>query len=172
MMEYTNKLQEAIQSISLLQILDLIGMIKNSDRIFVVGNGGCSSIAQHFSTDLLKYTDKKVYVLDNQSTITMIANDIGYDKMFSWFIVKTGYTAKSLVICLSTSGCSKNIIDVIDNISCKKVLITNDKVKAERAHLKVCIHSEVTQILEDVIHIICHMVVTQLRRELCKESQD
>jgi len=90
----------------------------NGNTIFVAGNGGSSTtattMANDIGFDILKKTgtDKAFRVLslaDNNSVITAIANDVGYENTFINQL-KIHYRTGDSIILISASGNSPNIL--------------------------------------------------------------
>jgi D-sedoheptulose 7-phosphate isomerase len=90
----------------------------NGNTIFVAGNGGSSTtattMANDIGFDILKKTgtDKAFRVLslaDNNSVITAIANDVGYENTFINQL-KIHYRTGDIIILISASGNSPNIL--------------------------------------------------------------
>jgi len=76
--------------------------------VFVCGNGGSASTAEHFTCDLFAKGVKAICLNSNTAIMTMIANDWGYEDVF----IKQLYSyanADDLVIVFSHSGRSPNI---------------------------------------------------------------
>lgn len=92
---------------------DLIKKIMSAHIIWVIGNGGSAATAEHFVTDLIKKGYPAVCLNSNTSVITMIANDYGYDEIFSKQLNALGDDL-DLLITISCSGTSKNIIRAIE----------------------------------------------------------
>ena len=90
----------------------LIKLIKEAEYVFVCGNGGSASTAEHFTTDLFKKGIKAICLNSNTAIITMIGNDAGYDLVFSYQLARYA-TEKDLLITISCSGTSANIVDAI-----------------------------------------------------------
>ena len=101
---------------------------KNENKILICGNGGSAADAQHLSAEYLvrlrpKINRKPLPVISlalDTSTITACANDYSFDKLFSRnfeALVKDG----DLLICISTSGNSKNILNVLNAAKKKKI---------------------------------------------------
>ena len=90
--------------------------IKN--KVIFCGNGGSASDALHASAELLgKYLKNRkalnaVCLNSNISAITAIANDYDYKKIFTRQLDGIGKSG-DLLFAISTSGKSKNIIDVL-----------------------------------------------------------
>lgn len=86
----------------------LIEEIKKARFIWICGNGGSASTAEHFATDLVKKGYPAIALSSNTSLITMIANDYGFDRTFSYQLGIFG-GSKDLLVTISCSGKSKNI---------------------------------------------------------------
>ncbi|MBF0194271.1 MAG: SIS domain-containing protein [Magnetococcales bacterium] len=93
---------------------------KNKNTIFFIGNGGSASTASHFAQDLATVGRKAgvdsfstLSLTDNNSYITALGNDIGYDHIFSEqmrYLFKEG----DLLIAISASGNSPNILVAVE----------------------------------------------------------
>ena len=92
---------------------ELIEKIKKARFIWICGNGGSAATAEHFATDLVKKGYKAIALSSNTSVITMIANDYGYDEIFAKQLHCFGQE-RDLLITISCSGASKNIIRAIE----------------------------------------------------------
>lgn len=92
---------------------------RNGHRVFLCGNGGSAANALHIANDLLYGIDSKgagirVTALPaNSSVLTCLANDLGYDEIFSRQIKVHGEQGDVLVV-LSGSGNSPNIVRAIE----------------------------------------------------------
>ena len=94
----------------------LIEQIKQARFIWIIGNGGSASTAEHFATDLIKKGYPAIALSANTSVITMIANDYGYEKIFSRQLEALAfnvYPNEHLLISISCSGTSKNILEAL-----------------------------------------------------------
>ena len=91
--------------------------IKNSGRIYIVGNGGSSSIASHVSVDFAKVAKVPSSTFNNANLITCFANDYKYE---NWVVeaLKAYTNRKDLIILISSSGTLKNIVNAAK--FCKK----------------------------------------------------
>ena len=81
-------------------------------NVFVCGNGGSAANAEHFSNDLFSKGVRAHCLNSNTSIMTMIANDFGYDRVFSKQL-EVYANEGDLVIMISCSGTSKNIVEVL-----------------------------------------------------------
>lgn len=84
----------------------LLEKIKKARRVYLIGNGGSYANAGHICNDLIS-VGVKAYTLD-PATLTAIANDHGFEYIFSRWITAVGEIG-DLVIALSGSGTSANI---------------------------------------------------------------
>ena len=94
----------------------ILECIANQNSIWIIGNGGSASTAEHFETDLTfirkgkSFPKTKVSALTaNSSLISAIANDIGYENIFSHQLFRRAESG-DLCILISASGNSENLI--------------------------------------------------------------
>ena len=127
-MEYKNYFQDYSKSIfNLLEQVDTdlikksVKLIKNkinlNRNIFIVGNGGSSSIASHVSVDFAKSANIKASTFNNSNLITCFANDFAYEHWVTEAI-KSYCNFNDLLILISSSGKSLNIVNAAKY--CKK----------------------------------------------------
>lgn len=102
----------------------------NGGTIYVMGNGGSAADANHFSGELLGRFKKErkgiaaVSLTADNATITAIANDYGYEYIFSRQLEGLFDPSKDVIFTMTTSGNSKNIIRALaylDKINGKSV---------------------------------------------------
>ncbi|QVL57850.1 MAG: SIS domain-containing protein [Simkaniaceae bacterium] len=94
----------------------------NDGTVFVVGNGGSAGIASHFSIDLLNALKIPSQTLYDSNAMTCISNDYGYDQVFSrplGLLLKRN----DLLVCVSSSGNSQNILNAASIAKSKDVPI-------------------------------------------------
>lgn len=81
--------------------------------VFVFGNGGSASTAEHFATDLSKTSGARpMCLVSNMAQLTATANDDGYDAIFEHEL-RTWMRPDDLVIGFSVSGTSPNCVSAI-----------------------------------------------------------
>jgi len=120
--KYFSYLEKVLQSIDEIEINKLGDAFEsarvNGNTIFVAGNGGsattATTMANDIGFDIIKKTgtDKPFKVLslvDNNSVVTAIANDVGYDNIFINQL-KIHYRSGDCLIVISASGNSPNIL--------------------------------------------------------------
>jgi len=116
---YLSQVLESIEEDEINKLGDLFESARESgNTIFVAGNGGSSTtattMANDIGFDILKKTgvDKAFRILslvDNNSVVTAIANDVGYENIFINQL-KIHYRSGDSIIFISASGNSPNII--------------------------------------------------------------
>jgi D-sedoheptulose 7-phosphate isomerase len=90
--------------------LDLIRQAKkNGAKAVVVGNGGSAAIASHMQNDLCKAVKMRSLVFTEQSLLTALANDDGYQTAYET-LMKLWAEPNDLLIAISSSGRSENIL--------------------------------------------------------------
>ena len=90
-------------------------IIRTSDNqgvVYIVGNGGSAAIASHYATDLTKNAGIRSLTFNDTSLITCFANDYGHE---NWVAeaVKKHVTANDMLIMISASGSSINIVNAL-----------------------------------------------------------
>lgn len=93
--------------------------IRQARFVWIAGNGGSASTAEHFANDLVK-KGKGAVALTNSSIITMIGNDYGFDQVFSRQLEALA-SPKDLFIAISCSGTSPNMLQAVKTAIIKKV---------------------------------------------------
>jgi D-sedoheptulose 7-phosphate isomerase len=90
--------------------LDLIRHAKKRRaKAVVVGNGGSAAIASHLQNDLCKAVRMRALVFTEQSLLTALANDDGYQTAYET-LTKLWAEPDDLMIAISSSGQSENIL--------------------------------------------------------------
>ena len=105
---------------------EIIKTLKNNGKIIFFGNGGSFADAQHLTAEFiskLRVDRNPIPALalgTNSSNLTAIANDYGYDKVFIRELQALA-NSNDLLIPISTSGNSKNIISAIEYANSKSL---------------------------------------------------
>jgi D-sedoheptulose 7-phosphate isomerase len=85
-------------------------VLENTTEIIILGNGGSNAISSHIAEDYTKALKKKGIAFTDGARLTCYANDYGYENTFSQYLSEFS-TPNSLVILISSSGNSKNILN-------------------------------------------------------------
>ena len=149
---------------------------RNGNKVLFCGNGGSAADAQHLAAEFSGrfYTDRDALPSEalhcNTSYITAVANDYSYDVIYSRIIKGTGKPG-DVLIGLSTSGNSKNIINALDMARQKGMVTisftgaTGGKMKELSDFLINVPSTDTPRIQESHImvgHIICELVEKNL----------
>ena len=120
---YIDYLSSVLNNISLTDIEKFIEVLlearERGSSIFFIGNGGSAATATHFANDIAIGTRtyqkpfRAISLCDNQAVITAIANDDGYEKIFSQQL-QVLLKKQDVVVAISASGNSPNLLDAID----------------------------------------------------------
>jgi phosphoheptose isomerase len=101
----------------LIEAVDLVyGCLAAGHKIMACGNGGSASDAQHFVAELVgRYCEERsaraaLALTADGSTLTALANDYGYDRVFARQVEALGQ-AGDVLVAISTSGRSRNVIE-------------------------------------------------------------
>jgi D-sedoheptulose 7-phosphate isomerase len=100
---------EELQSLAPETITHFHRLIGSFQNIIILGNGGSNAIASHISQDYTKKLGKKSFCFSDPARLTCYINDYGMENAYVQFL-KEFVTSDSLVILVSSSGESKNII--------------------------------------------------------------
>jgi len=144
-------------------------------KILACGNGGSCADAMHFCEELTGRYRKDRRALGaiacaDGTHLTCVANDFGYDAVFSRFVEGLGRPGDALIV-LSTSGNSKNVINAVE--TAKSVgLITIALIGNHGGTLRgMCDHEWVAaggraDRIQEVHMLILHTLIGEIEREL------
>ena len=111
---YFNKISTNLNLVDqklLFKSVDLVKRTKKkNNKIIIVGNGGSAAMASHVAVDFTKVGGIRAVNFNEADLITCFANDYGYE---NWVTnaLKMYADPKDLIILISSSGKSKNIIN-------------------------------------------------------------
>ena len=154
----------------------LIEAVNTSKKILWCGNGGSAADAQHLATELMGSMsdhDRKpipsIALTTDSSFITAWANDTDFNSIFSRQIQGIGETG-DVLIGISTSGNSENVINAIRQANFKKLkTITLTGKTAGKidglADITIKVPSDNTQRIQE-----CHIMIGQILCSLVEES--
>ena len=152
---------------------ELFDAWKKNKNVFVCGNGGSAANANHLANDLLygihpEGNGIKIHSLcSNISVNTCLANDTGYEHIFSKQLSSLG-AKEDLLIVMSGSGNSRNIIEALNQAKEMGIrthgMLGYDggrciEIVDNAIHFKI----QNMQIAEDMQMIIGHILTERLR---------
>lgn len=174
---YSDRLSNVLSSADWSQVSLLANELQlawaTGKRVFICGNGGSAGNAIHLANDLLYGIAKcsgggmKVIALSaNPAVLTCLANDLGYNSIFSEQLAVHA-EAGDLLIALSGSGNSSNIVLAIEQAKTMEVKTfailgySGGKCK-EIADVAIHIPVDDMQLAEDMQLIVGHMLMQWL----------
>lgn len=162
-----------IRNPTLLAQIENVGLkaretINSGGKIILAGNGGSFADAQHICAEFvskLNYDRRPLAAITlgvNGSNMSALANDYGYEDVFSRELEALG-SSDDLLIAISTSGNSQNIINLIkssNDLSIHSFLLTGDNGgKASKLTRSINVPSNNTMHIQEahisIGHIIC-----------------
>ena len=169
--KYYEDTARCIQELDKNKINSICKLIKNTSKnggtIYLAGNGGSASTASHMSTDLTKNAKIKSMSFNDVNLITCFSNDYGYE---NWLKAALKYYTKlnDLIVLLSVSGESKNLINAANFCKQKKIkLITitgakKNNLLSQKGNINYWINSKAYNIVEVVQMTILASIVDKI----------
>lgn len=140
-------------------------------KAIFIGNGGSAAIASHMAVDFWKNAGIRAISFNDPSQLTCLSNDEGYENVFSipiTFFAEPG----DLIIAISSSGMSRNILNAVDAASdknCRSITLSGfrqDNPLKAKGDINFFIDHCSYGIVESAHAVICHyMLDTLLKRQ-------
>lgn len=116
--------------------------LKGKKKIISCGNGGSMCDAMHFAEELSgRFRDNRpglaAIAISDPSHITCVGNDYGFDAIFSRYVEAVGQEG-DVLLAISTSGNSKNVIAAIKAAKAKGMMIAGLTGKSGGAMADLC----------------------------------
>ena len=146
--------------------------LKNGKKVLFCGNGGSAADSQHLAAEFLGRFQKErvglpaIALTVDTSILTAVANDYGYDTVFARQVQALGNDGDVLVG-LSTSGNSKNVLAAIDvakakGMQCIGLTAQGGGKMAEVCDICMSVPGPVTARAQEIHiligHILCELV--------------
>jgi D-sedoheptulose 7-phosphate isomerase len=178
--DYSRRLSEVLEGFDWTPVArladDLLACWRAGGQVFLAGNGGSAANAVHLANDFLYSLSKtrgaglRAHALPaNPSVLTCLANDVGYEEIFSLQLAVQA-RAGDLLIVFSGSGNSPNVLSALEEarrIGMRSYAVLGYSGGKARALADVPIHFAIDdmQIAEDAQLIIGHMVMQWLLKQ-------
>ena len=165
------------------QIINLIfKKIKLGGKLIFCGNGGSAADAQHLAAEFLvrlrpSVNRKPIAALSlaqDVSTITACGNDYNFDDLFQRNLQALG-SKKDVLVCISTSGNSKNILKVLKEANKRKIysigFLGNKGGKAKKyCDKSIIVKSPNTATIQECHIFLGHYIFEQIEKKLLKNK--
>jgi phosphoheptose isomerase len=157
----------------------MVQCVLNNHKILSCGNGGSAADAQHFSAEMLNRFEVErpglpaIALTTDASTVTSIANDYSFNEIFAKQIKALGQ-AEDVLLAISTSGHSKNILDAVQAAHMRdmRVVALTGHDGGEMANvltaqdIEIRVPADSTARIQEthllIIHCLCDMIDRQL----------
>jgi len=156
---------------------DLItACITNGGKVISCGNGGSHCDAMHFAEELTgKYRDSRkplpAIAISDPGYISCVANDFGYEVVFSRFIEGLGNPGDCL-LAISTSGNSENILKAAETArekNMKVIALTGNSggKLASKADVEIRVpHQGYADRIQEIHIKIIHIIINLIERNI------
>jgi D-sedoheptulose 7-phosphate isomerase len=158
----------------------IVDAYREEHGLFLFGNGGSAADAQHMAGELngryLKERKplKAQALVCNASTVTCLANDYGYEQIFSRQL-QANAVSGDVAFGFSTSGNTKNVLEafkIAKTMGVKTIAMTgcSGGALAELADVLIEIPSNFTPHVQEVGVVVYHCICEQVEKELFPET--
>lgn len=143
-------------------------------KVLLCGNGGSACDAQHLAAELVGrfYLDRRAYPAialgADPAILTALGNDYGFEKVFARQVQAYG-EAGDVLIALSTSGKSKNVLEAI--VQAKRQGLRTLGISGTRTlgcDVDIAIPSANTARIQEVTILIGHLLIEGIEARLPK----
>jgi D-sedoheptulose 7-phosphate isomerase len=152
--------------------------LRRGNKLLVCGNGGSATDASHFATELVvRFTkDRPAYpaicLASDGGLLTAAGNDYGFDEIFARQVAAFGVPG-DLLVCLTTSGKSKNLVRALEEAKTRKVktiafLGRDGGSTIGIADVDLLVKSESTARVQEahqlLLHVLCEIIEARLNK--------
>jgi len=154
--------------------------LQSGHKVFACGNGGSAADAQHLVAELIgRFVHERralpaVALTADTATITALANDYGYERVFARQIEGLAHKG-DVLFAISTSGNSPNVLHAAEaarKLGCVVVAMTGERDSKLSAHADYLIKapSTVTARIQEV-HTLCIHAIAGSLDDLLKQRE-
>ena len=153
----------------------IAGAFKNGNKVLICGNGGSTTDAMHFAEELTGRFRKErralpAIALTDPSHITCVANDYGFEEIFTRGVEAYG-KEDDVLIAISTSGNSQNIFNAVKRAAELKMttfgLLGKDGGKLNGiCDLQLIASGDTTDRIQEIHITVLHIIIEIIERVL------
>jgi D-sedoheptulose 7-phosphate isomerase len=151
---------------------------RTENKLLVCGNGGSAADASHFATELVVRFAKDrralpaICLASDSGILTAVGNDFGFDKIFARQVEAFGQ-AGDVLICLTTSGNSKNVVRALEEAKARKLksiafLGRDGGSTIGIADIDLLVKDDSTARIQEahklLIHVLCEIIEAGIRK--------
>lgn len=176
--ELSRLLSKEVENLEVV-VESMYACILRKGSIWIIGNGGSASTADHFEIDLsyVRLTSENFEIrakslCSNNAVLTAIANDIGFERVFSHQLMRQAQPG-DVCVAISASGNSPNLIQAVK--TCKEKSITSIAILgfdggnlASQADITCLVQTKLGMYgqVEDIHLSICHFLAASLKEKI------
>jgi phosphoheptose isomerase len=150
---------------------------RSGGKVLLCGNGGSAADCQHIAAELVNFLTKEfprpglpaIALTTDTSLISAIANDSGFERVFSRQVQALGQSG-DVLIGISTSGNSPNVIRAVEaaqSLEMRTIALTGASGRlVDLAEIAIAVPSTQTQYIQEahlaIEHILCELVEEHL----------
>ena len=166
----------------LLSVTKIFNSLNKKGKIFFCGNGGSAADAQHLTAELLirlrpkinRHPIPAISLCMDSSSLTACGNDYDFKKIFSRPLEALG-NRNDILIAISTSGNSKNIIEVLKKAKKKKIFTIGflgyDGGKAKKyCDIDLVVKSNSVARIQEAHIFLGHFILEQVENLILKKK--
>src|SRR5215475_9808309 len=150
--------------------------LRGGNKLLVCGNGGSAADASHFATEFVVrfMKDRPAYpaicLAGDGGLLTAAGNDYGFDEIFARQVAAFG-VAGDVLVCLTTSGKSKNVERALHEAKARKLktiafLGRDGGSTAGIAEVNLLVKSDSTARVQEahqlLLHVLCEIIEARL----------
>ena len=162
------------------QAVDLIEQcLRAGNKLLVCGNGGSAADASHFVTEFVVrfVKDRRalpaICLASDSGIITAAGNDYGFDEVFARQVAAFGIPG-DVLICLTTSGKSKNLIRALEDAKARRLktiafLGRDGGSTLGIADVDLLVTSDSTARVQEAHHLLLHVLCEIVESRLDKK---
>jgi D-sedoheptulose 7-phosphate isomerase len=160
------------------QAADVIDQcLRAGNKLLVCGNGGSATDASHFATELVVrfVKDRRalpaICLTSDSGILTAAGNDYGFDEIFARQVAAFG-VAGDVLICLTTSGKSKNVTRALQEAKAREIktiafLGRDGGSTVGIADLDLLVKSDSTARVQEahqlLLHVLCEIIESRIK---------
>lgn len=159
-----------------------VSAYQNGNKLLLMGNGGSAADAQHVAAELVgrfrlrRRALPAIALTTDSSILTAVSNDFGFEESFARQVQALG-AANDIVIAISTSGRSRNILRGVESARaarCYTAALTGQTGGdlGRQVDLLLAVPSENTQRIQEAHSLIGHMFCDLVERQLAESGSD
>ena len=151
----------------------IVNIRLNKNKIYFFGNGASSAFANHMALDFSKNGKILSRSLSDSAMLTALSNDYSYENAMLEFLKLEGVTEDDLVITISSSGNSPNVVSVLNhckNNNLKSLALSGlkkDNKSVSLADYSMYVPMKTYGMVECIHQIFLHLILDN-SMEICE----